>query len=109
MFIFMITSLLQKYRLIVDYCKVAEIIENINSTYEDRSACEVDMQTASDYFLLNVNTPLQLGGRRTNPNYPPDITLEGFNGCIKNLRHNGKVSHMTLDSVTGDLEWYPSA
>ena len=83
--------LFQNVRLIVDHCEASEILEDINMSIEDRSACEVTKTIEGEQFILNVFTPLQLGGRAKQVNYPAQLSTPGFNGCIRNLRHNGEV------------------
>ena len=79
-------------RLIVDHCEASEITEDIAASVEDRSACEAREEVPGERFILSVSTPLQLGGRaRPSVNYPAGLTAQGFNGCIRNLRHNGQV------------------
>ncbi len=59
---------------------------------EDRSPCEAEVEIPGERNLLSVFTPLQLGGRsNSRVNYPARLTAPGFNGCIRNLRHNGEV------------------
>ncbi len=78
--------------MIVDYCEVAEIVEDILSTSQDRSACEVSGTIPGYHFVLRVSTPLELGGRRySTSTYPPGLQQTGFDGCIRNVRHNGWV------------------
>ena len=81
---------LQVLRLIVDHCRDTDIYENINETSEDRSVCESRVEYPGEQVLLNVLSPLELGGR-SNTNYPPNLPTVGFNGCIKNLRYNDEV------------------
>ncbi len=86
---------LQQVRMVVDQCKSAVIYENENdqTSIEDREPCEVVEVTNGDNIYINVNTPLQLGGR-SNPfiAFPENVILQGFDGCVKNLMHNGEVS-----------------
>ena len=94
--------------MVVDDCKSATIEEDeYDQTFdEDRAACEIERTTPGENIFINVNTPLQLGGR-SNPNveFPVDVRDVGFDGCIKNLIHDGEVcrSHMmyllTLESI----------
>ena len=81
----------QEYRLVVDHCQAATINESINSTEEDRQACEsVSTSTSTDHFLT-LNTPLELGGRSKSINYPSGLAANSFKGCMKNLWVNGQV------------------
>lgn len=54
------------------------------------------MSTPGENMFLNVNAPLQLGGRQSQPNLPAGITNNKFNGCVRNLRHNNEVSLLFL-------------
>lgn len=81
----------QNVRLIVDHCAASQITEDINMSVEDRRACEVTMVTPGELFILNVVTPMQLGGRQTQVNYPAGLSSSGFDGCVRNVRHNGEV------------------
>lgn len=78
----------------VDQCEQAVVNENESdqTLEEDRRPCETMRETPGDSKYININTPLQLGGR-ANPglSYPPDISAEGFDGCVKNLIHNGQL------------------
>ena len=87
-------SFFQNVRLIVDHCEASDVTEDINMSYEDRSACEAAEEVTGEQFILNVVTPLQLGGRAKQVNYPAGLTPSGFNGCIRNLRHNGQVRRL---------------
>ena len=79
--------------MILDHCSRAMVTEDEVNTSSDFTNCEAvdDTLILDDFILLNVNTPLQLGGRRENINYPPGLTKQGFTGCIKNFWHNGLV------------------
>ena len=81
--------------MVVDDCKSATIEEEeYDQTFdEDRAACQIERTTPGENKFINVNTPLQLGGR-SNPNidFPMDVTDVHFDGCIKNLIHDGQVS-----------------
>lgn len=81
--------------LVVENCRAAEVSENISSSTQDRSKCEAVQTAPGEEFMLNVNTPLHLGGRSSvggPANYPAGLTAQGFNGCVKNFVHNGIVS-----------------
>jgi Laminin G domain len=82
----------QLVKLVIDRCLAAKITENDHSSSEDRRPCEATGQTPGDSELLNVMSPLQLGGRvhQLSP-YPTHAGRDGFNGCIKNLFHNNQV------------------
>lgn len=95
--------IVQNIRLVVDECENAKIIENENdqTSYEDRRACEATSETPGDDIYLSVTTPLQLGGRTVvNIPFPTNVPQDGFNGCIKNLIHNGKASSVYFTSVS---------
>ena len=80
--------------MVVDDCKAATIEENeYDQTFdEDRAPCEVERTTPGENKFINVNTPLQLGGRsNTNIEFPDSVSDIGFDGCIKNLIHDGEV------------------
>lgn len=85
----------QHVTLIVDSCDDALVIENENAqtSFEERHACEGTAETLGDNKYINVNAPLQLGGRSNHDSaFPLDVMKEGFKGCIRNFMHNGEVS-----------------
>ena len=85
--------------MVVDDCKAATIEENeYDQTFdEDRAPCEVERTTPGENKFVNVNTPLQLGGRsNTNIEFPDSVTDTGFDGCVKNLIHDGEVGVQIL-------------
>ena len=80
----------------VDRCKSAVIVEpeTGQTSSQDRRACQVISQTPGHSSLISVNAPLQLGGMsNVKVKYPDDVIRDGFDGCIKNLYHNGQVGH----------------
>ena len=84
-------SLTQELSLVVDHCSVAAVAENIDNSTEDRTACARTGMVMGDNLFFNVRTPLEIGGRSMpGVNYPDNLP-SGFNGCIKNLMHNGLV------------------
>lgn len=92
----------QYVRLVVDECENSKIVENENdqTSYEDRRACEAASETPGDDSYLSLTSPLQIGGRIVvNIPFPANVPQEGFNGCIKNLIHNGKASGVCFTSV----------
>jgi len=81
----------QEVRLIVDHCSSAVLDETIERSVEDRSGCDFKAVVPGEKFLL-APMPVQLGGRVSAPaRYPSGLTDSGFDGCIKNLIHNGEV------------------
>ena len=77
----------------VDACRNAVIDENLKESVLNTDTCKVSDVLPRDDFLLDVMTPLEVGGRsKPDINYPPGIAGQGFNGCIKNIRVNGQVS-----------------
>ena len=79
----------------IDRCEAATVTETDidHSSTEDRRACESVAETPGDGRMLNVNGPLQLGGKsNTRTKYPNGLLRDGFNGCIKNFFHNGQVT-----------------
>ena len=85
----------QEFRLVIDHCLSAVVTETIDMTTADRSSCE-DLQISPDpdFRLLNLLTPLEVGGAS------PDSVTSGlpnnnnFEGCLKNLRVNDMVRSM---------------
>jgi hypothetical protein len=90
----------QNVRLVVDYCKSAEVIELEDGSPPefDDSSCQARGVVPPFNEYLNVNAPLQVGGlfmEQFDPTfyrwqYMP--VGKGFDGCIRNIIHNSKVS-----------------
>ena len=66
------------------------INESVNETSENRIQCESRVEYPGELFLLNVLTPLEVGGH-SDSDYSPNIPTDGFNGCMKNLMHDDHV------------------
>ncbi len=82
----------QEVSLVVDSCRNAIVDENLQHSTLDTTMCKTAGHLPGDDFVLDVLTPLEIGGRfASNINYPPDINGAGFDGCIKNVRVNGQV------------------
>jgi len=101
---------IQEVRLMVDRCESAGVIDESEtgqtSSHDDRRPCELISTTPGHSTIINVNAPLQLGGRSNfKVRYPDNVIRDGFNGCIKNLRHNGLVSSFKL-LLSRQLEMY---
>lgn len=82
-------------RLVVDRCEVgsSSIFGAEQSLAEDRRACEALSEVPGDRQFVNINAPLQVGGRANHGvKYPQNVLRDGFYGCIKNLFVNGEVS-----------------
>ena len=83
-------------RLIVDQCRVADVSENeaTQVTSSDRSACESVGDADGDARFFETGAPLQLGGVDDVTKHSfPALDVSGFDGCIKNVIHNGRVSY----------------
>jgi hypothetical protein len=74
--------------MIVDSCLSVRPEQGVQV---DTKPCRIKRHTPGENTFLNVNTPLLLGGRHTSPSYPAGITTAKFDGCVRNLVHNGKV------------------
>lgn len=84
----------------MDHCRSSaqDVYQNISTHSSDRASCEVIGTPPGVLGVLNVTTPVELGGRsHPNVNYPANIITTGFKGCIKNFRHSGKVRLVTVD------------
>ena len=79
---------IQEVELVVDNCRSVRPEQDVQV---DTSPCRIKKRTPGENTFLNVNTLLQLGGRYANPSYPPGITDKKWDGCIRNVVHNGKV------------------
>ena len=78
--------------MVVDHCSVAEVTEDILTSVEDNKACQASGTLTAYHFVLQVSTPLELGGRsKPDVNYPAGLSTNGFDGGMRNLRHNGVV------------------
>ena len=85
----------------VDACRNAIIDENLEESNLNTEACKVSGELPRDDFLLDVITPLEVGGR-SHPNigYPADINDQNFTGCVKNIRVNGQVGRSKSSKLT---------
>ena len=70
-------SFFKQVRLVVDRCEVTTTSDRSEdySLTEDRRACEASSEIVGDKKYLNINAPLQLGGRansklQISPEYP---------------------------------------
>lgn len=61
----------------------------------DRGRCQAVGIVPGENRMLNVATLLELGGRhRADVWWPAEVsTRGGYEGCVRNLKHNGKVSY----------------
>lgn len=89
-------------RVVIDSCRsVIGGKDDYEEVYSD-PICEQSASLPGTMKLLNVNTPLQLGGRATDhrtPAYPPGVYKYGFKGCIKELQHNGKLYDLFIGNI----------
>nr|XP_033339370.1 neural-cadherin isoform X5 [Megalopta genalis] len=86
-------------KLIIDYCKSADISEPEDGTppeFNDTS-CQAQGTIPPFNEYLNVNAPLQIGGLYVEQFDPSHYKWKhmpvgkGFEGCIKHLFHNSKL------------------
>ncbi|XP_065207824.1 neural-cadherin isoform X2 [Planococcus citri] len=89
----------ENVRLIVDRCKTAEIneLEDGSPPEFDGSSCQAVGTIPPFNEYLNLNTPLQIGGRYIQ-DFDPTLFhwqampyAKGFDGCIRNIYLNGKL------------------
>ncbi|XP_006818278.2 neural-cadherin-like [Saccoglossus kowalevskii] len=85
----------KKVELMIDRCNTATVAETENSSTIDTSSCKIEGTTPGTNKLLNINTPLQLGGIILEPDYvyPADYlhTTNDFDGCLKNVDQDSKL------------------
>ncbi|XP_073987911.1 neural cadherin isoform X3 [Rhodnius prolixus] len=104
----------ENVRLVVDFCKSAEISELEDGTPPefDDTSCQARGTIPPFNEYLNVNTPLQIGGRYVEDFDPTHYHWQAmpngkpFDGCIRNIFHNSKLydlAHpgLTRNSVSG--------
>lgn len=91
----------------MDFCKTAEVNETedgVSATY-DNSDCQASGTTPNFSEFLNLNTPLQLGGRHVQELDPTLFQWKAvpygssFDGCIRNVVHNSKVTTTLAEIV----------
>ncbi|XP_025153789.1 neural-cadherin isoform X3 [Harpegnathos saltator] len=86
-------------KLIIDYCKSAEIseLEDGSPPEFNDTSCQAQGTVPPFNEYLNVNAPLQIGGLYVEQFDPTHYKWKhmpvgkGFDGCIKNLFHNSKL------------------
>ncbi|XP_057671471.1 neural-cadherin isoform X4 [Diorhabda carinulata] len=89
----------ENVRMVVDYCKSADISEMEDGTPPefDDSSCQAQGTIPPFNEYLNVNAPLQLGGLYVEQFDPTHYHWQympvgkSFDGCIRNLFHNSKL------------------
>ncbi|XP_075992348.1 neural cadherin isoform X1 [Anticarsia gemmatalis] len=89
----------ENVRMIVDFCKSADIQEMEDGTPPefDDSTCQASGTIPPFNEYLNVNAPLQIGGLYIEHFDPTHYHWQympigkGFDGCIRNLIHNSKL------------------
>ncbi|XP_033125355.1 neural-cadherin-like [Anneissia japonica] len=93
----------KEVEMVVDHCLSAKstISEAGSSSIIDDSSCRIAGTVAGTSRLLNVNTPLQLGGRATSGWDYGSISFanNGFDGCIRNLIQDGKLYDLSDNNV----------
>ncbi|KAG8330089.1 beta-catenin binding [Homalodisca vitripennis] len=86
-------------RMMVDFCQSAEIseAENDTKTEIDDSSCQANGTVPPFNEFLNVNHPLQVGGRFVQSfdpvmyNWQSAPVSDSFDGCIRNLALNSQI------------------
>lgn len=88
----------------VDNCRSADISELEDGSHPefDDSSCQAQGTIPPFNEYLNINAPLQIGGRYVQDFDPTHYHWQyapygkGFDGCIKNVYHNSKVCIFNL-------------
>lgn len=84
--------------LVVDDCEEAQIPDtDTSSVIGARANCKDTKTTPGENRFLNVATLLELGGRARGGNawWPQEVQAKSrrpYDGCVRNLKHNGEVS-----------------
>ncbi|XP_030763859.1 neural-cadherin-like [Sitophilus oryzae] len=89
----------EKIRLIVDYCKGADIVELEDETASgfDSSSCQSEKNVPNFREYVNINGPLQIGGLWMDDFDPSEYFWEDkiknrfFNGCIRDVYMNSRL------------------
>ncbi|XP_022110110.1 neural-cadherin-like isoform X2 [Acanthaster planci] len=78
----------------LDRCKDASVAEVSSSSTRQTDQCKQTGQTPGGNKFLNVNTPLQLGGRDLAAafTYPSNISFaSSYNGCMKDVEQDSTL------------------
>jgi len=94
----------QNIHLVVDNCRSADITELEDGSHPefDDASCQAQGTIPPFNEYLNINSPLQIGGRYVQDFDPTHYHWQsapygkGFDGCIKNVYHNSKVTASCL-------------
>ncbi|XP_033122265.1 neural-cadherin-like, partial [Anneissia japonica] len=92
----------QYVEMVVDHCKSAVVVENSGTSTIDATSCMVNKTVPGNSKLLNLNTPLQIGGVDTESPWVYDhldSTPSGFDGCVRNLIQDGKLYDLSDNNV----------
>lgn len=89
----------------MDNCRSADISELEDGSHPefDDSSCQAQGTIPPFNEYLNINSPLQIGGRYVQDFDPTHYHWQyapygkGFDGCIKNVYHNSKVIRQPTD------------
>ena len=78
--------------LTIDDCQDS-LIPNPDSADVRRDSCRSSQSVPGESRFLNTDSLLELGGRAVSGSWWPSAvaTRQQYNGCIKNLKHNGEV------------------
>ncbi|XP_065164456.1 neural-cadherin isoform X4 [Atheta coriaria] len=98
----------ENVRMVVDFCKSADIAELEDGTPPefDDSSCQAQGTIPPFNEYLNVNTPLQIGGLFVDQFDPLTYhwqsmpAAKGFDGCIRNLFHNSKLYDLGVPGLS---------
>jgi hypothetical protein len=87
-------------RMVIDNCDNSIVNENINDSNADRSMCEVNVMIPGENLRLQLDTPLELGGRsHPNVNFPDLEMQQGFDGCVRNVWQNGWLYDLHIGNI----------
>ncbi|XP_050530665.1 neural-cadherin isoform X3 [Daktulosphaira vitifoliae] len=98
----------ENVRLVVDNCRSADVRELEDGSHPefDDSSCQAQGTIPPFNEFLNINTPLQLGGRYmldfdpTRYHWQAAPYGKGFDGCIRNVYHNSKLYDLAEPGLT---------
>ncbi|XP_026817887.1 neural-cadherin isoform X2 [Rhopalosiphum maidis] len=98
----------ENIRLVVDNCRSADISELEDGSHPefDDASCQAQGTIPPFNEYLNINSPLQIGGRYVQDFDPTHYHWQsapygkGFDGCIKNVYHNSKLYDLANPGLT---------